>query len=73
MIIGGDDFDEATVRLLFAPSGGNRSCAEFGIGDDDIAEPPEQFSVVFTSTGPAEVGAIDEASVTITDNDCELQ
>ena len=64
-----EDFVAATETLTFQP-GDDCVCFNTTVINDDIAlEGDEQFRVIFSELNGATVGDIDEACVTIPDDD----
>ena len=67
--IDGDDFTATTSQLIF-PANEVSVCTRIELTDDNILEPDEQFSLMFSVGNPdVQIGPIMTSTVTIIDDD----
>ena len=67
--IDGDDFTATTSQLIF-PADEVSVCTRIELADDNILEPDEQFSLMFSVGNPdVQIGPIMTSTVTIIDDD----
>lgn len=65
-----EDFRDVSIVLNFPPgSGVQMECSAFAITDDAITEDEENFTISLTSDDLRIATTVDEATVTIEDND----
>lgn len=65
-----EDFRDVSIVLNFPPgSGVQMECTAFAITDDAITEDAENFTISLTSDDLRIVTTVDEAAVTIEDDD----
>ena len=74
MYVGDSDFDSSDITLLFNTTSSNRLCFSLQIIGDTLYEGNEQFLLIFDNlpSDEAEVGAIEQACVTIVDDDSKI-
>ena len=75
--VAGEDYNAAPLLVVIPAStmNGGSVCVNISVMviDDHIVEFPENFTIELTgSTPPVEIGAANSATVTILDNDSEL-
>ena len=68
----GFDYNAISSTTTFPSESGLEypACLQVTIIDDDVVEPSQQFTVLFTMLDPHVVTSTSRASVTILDNDC---
>jgi len=75
--VAGEDYNAAPLLVVIPAStvNGGSVCVNISVMviDDHIVEFPENFTIELTgSTPPVEIGAANSATVTVVDNDSEL-